>query len=309
MARRRRWTRALAVLALGAGLMAVPASAAESEQFPGLPEAAGVQYTGALINALGGSATAKQFFLIPTAVSAIDVSVSVAPPTPEVVAAFNAMPGPPPCELRPNGGVLSTVSRVYPLSPPGSPHAYGAFAPVTVRTVAFGSVPSEAVVSIELARDDADLPIPLLARQADANCVGPLGRRYTDASVGGAVTVSLKEVAVDGVDLQLDGVCRAEGALKFVGTGFRSGDQTVDRGTVYVAVTGGFLKGTLDLSDFTGCTTSAGEDLSPLVSGLLSGADNPVEARQGSIGPCFPSGDASGCSAPEDFDLADAPEF
>lgn len=301
---RQRWVRVLAMIVLGAGVMTVPADAAESDQIPGLPEQSGAQYVGAIVNALGASTASKQFFLIPNGLSAVDVTYISRPVTPESQAEFSALPGPPPCEVT-SDNIATTVSRVFPVSPSGAPDPFGQMEPVRVRTVAFGSVPSEAVVTISLPRDDEGLPVPLIARQSDGNCGSDGGRRYTDASVQGSVNVTISDVKVDGVALKLEGVCRAQASLDVVGKGFSSGDPDVDRDEVYVGVRGGLLAGTLDISRFTGCVTRAGEDISPLISSLLSGPGNPVKIRQGNLGGCFPDGEQP-CQMPEMFDLGNA---
>ncbi len=298
--------RVLTLAALGASLLILPAASAdESDEHPGLPEPAGVQYAGAIVNGLGTAEPAQQSFLVPISVSALDVNTILTPGSPEAYEEFNSLPGPAPCEEI-LAGVLFTETRVYPISPPEAPEPFGYFPPIPVRTVAFGSIPTEAVVTVSLARTADNLPIALMAEQQDARC-RTNGRRYTDARVEGLVRVEISDVQVDGIPLQLKPGCSTTelGTISMMGKGFYSADPSVDRDDVYVATLGGLLSGTVDIPPFANCVTAQGEDVSRLFTAMVSAPGNPLQARQGNLGACFPTGNPDLCRAPRPFDLSE----
>ncbi len=92
------------------------------------------------------------------------------------------------------------------LSPPGAPHPYGYFPPITVRTLAFGLVPAEATITLAQLRQnvkDVDPGTPDGSpRPRMYPCPGswkdPPSSRVTTVSTGKA-DLRITRLALDGV--------------------------------------------------------------------------------------------------------------
>jgi hypothetical protein len=103
----------------------------------------------------------------------------------------------------------------------------------------------------------------------------------TVTTIGYTSTLHLSGVRVNGVPLDVGPGCRSLGAEV---------ELTGSSATGYELVgTGGPLKGTIDIGPFTGCGTG-GENLNPLLTGMVSGPHNYLDMVQGSL--CTA---ASGC--------------
>ncbi|WP_433409526.1 DUF6801 domain-containing protein [Saccharomonospora azurea] len=96
-----------------------------------------------------------------------------------------------------------------------------------------------------------------------------------DGSVVAHATLGVRvyDVTVNGVVLDVGDDCRTEEPITVALTADYPGD--------YTPAAGGFLDGYTDIPPFTGC--GVGEDLDPLLTGLISGKDNYVKMTQGAI--------------------------
>ena len=201
---------------------------------------------------------------------------------------------------------------VYALSAEDAPHPFGHFPPVTVRTVAFGSIPAEVTMRISQLRDEGDLPVPLIAITFDSSW-GPRsqnpedrsGLQVFDTKITGEVSVRLSDLVVDGVPVDIGPDCRTVQPASLDGLRGRGGYWTKGPGALpaderpnpanwrttsyYLPAAGGLLSGTIDIPAFTGCGVG-GDDLSPLLTTMASGPGNHLSVRQSGLGNCFPTG-------------------
>lgn len=175
-----------------------------------------------------------------------------------------------------------TLTTAYFVSPAGAAHNYGNSIPVTVRTVAFGSIPVQAEIEFEQPRVDG-LPTPMQARQQiDRYRVRqpPYGswQHYHDMQGDGDLIVRVRQLSVDGVDVRLRPGCRTTrpATLTLTGRGYWDGDPAVDTKQNWVAGhytggNGGLITGTVAVPAFGPCATADGEDLGPLLTATVSG--------------------------------------
>jgi hypothetical protein len=239
--------------------------------------------------------------------------------------------------------VDSTCRRLYPysqtqtwhasanlLSPDDAPDAYGHGPEFTVRTVAFGAVPVEARLSIRQPRDSSGLPVPwTLDAPIKTYCpgLGPhagpgqVEARTVAATFEGSVRIEVESLRIDGIDVGLAGSCRtvSDAPLDLTSRDYytldphlRPGEQGADWNPsttrYFQGNNGGLLEGTLDIPRFTGCTTGD-DDLSPVLSGLVSSRDNPISVRVSGLSPaCVPWESGVGtCTPPDEMELPPAP--
>ena len=196
----------------------------------------------------------------------------------------------------PGGEFINQIvftNLLYMVSPNGASKPYGEFPPVTVRTAAFGAIPVEATVHVSQLRDDIDLPVPIRLVQVLKQFGGNIGKQLVgDAEGGGEVSVRVSDLKVDGVPVDLGASCitATPARLDLVGNGYviGGGAPPRDPNVNFNAALGGRLNGMIDLPAFIGCGVGS-EDLSPMVTGLVSGPDNPVLMQVSGINPaCFP---------------------
>jgi hypothetical protein len=193
------------------------------------------------------------------------------------------------------------------LSDRGAPDPWGYVGPFTARTVAFGSIPVEVSIELRQPRDAEDLPIGLEIKQhtgeycsgqspypeIDAPGTGADQVHWDPVMIEGQVEVGVTAVRVDGVDLDLAGTCRTSqpGDLTVTSRAWDSENpENLKPGvapspenlmtTPYLNIAnGGLAFGTVDIASFAGCVTTAGDDVSKLLTATVSGADNPVTMR------------------------------
>ncbi|HTZ44260.1 MAG TPA: hypothetical protein VMB79_10380 [Jatrophihabitans sp.] len=187
-----------------------------------------------------------------------------------------------------NPTVLETYSHAWAVSPAGSSAQYGYFPPVQVSTLAFGSVPVTATVQLSQTFTGAD-PDPM---QIFGH--GLLDTPYTvyPTEVTGNLRIRLSDVRVDQEPLDVGPDCHSRTPMPIKLYGI-----SPDYNLFY----GGPLSGTVTIPPFAGCG-SHGEDLDPLLTGLISGPNNPLSMRQGDLGNWIePDGPCdSVCSPPLD---------
>lgn len=191
------------------------------------------------------------------------------------------------------------------VSPKGSKDAYGDSALIPVRTVAFGSIPVEITLQVSQQRDGDDLPTAINVKTGQEAYTtendGYSARVVVrPAVIDQPLTVRVRKVVVDGVDVQLsDATCRTAQTARLRVASERQemvidqrdpvtsvSDNIFDPDHGFYGLSGGTLNGTIDIPAFTGCTTSPGDDLSPLLTSAISSPDNPVTLRVGGLG-CF----------------------
>lgn len=190
--------------------------------------------------------------------------------------------------------------RAFFVSPKGSADNYGDSAEIPVRTVAFGSIPVTATLQVSQERDQDDLPVPLRLSPHDYQQIGvpPMQRRYTvDATtMRTRMTVRIRKLVVDGVDVGLNRQCRTAGLnelelntkklvvneeIGYQGSPLGKLEDEFDPTIYQYGIQGGTLQGSLDIGRFTGCSTRTGDDLSPLLTSALSDEATPVSVRVG----------------------------
>lgn len=188
-----------------------------------------------------------------------------------------------------------------------APDPWGYVGPFTVRTVAFGSIPVEVSIELRQPRDAENLPIGLEIKQhlgeycsgqspypdIDVPGTGTTQVHRDPATIEGQVDVGVTALRVDGVDLHLAGTCRTSkpGNLAVTSRAWDSENpENLKPGvaptaenfmtTPYLNIAnGGLTFGTADIPSFAGCVTTAGDDVSKLLTATVSGADNPVTMR------------------------------
>lgn len=280
---------ALAFVVAALAVSQMSSTAAEGP-YPGLPPGGPghIQWGGVAQTGMTEAVKTRQFARLPLQAMAADMSVGSTPmgPTPECPASDGSITK------------IVTTNVVYFVSPQDSEMNYGLSVPMTVRTVGFGAIPVEAVVQIEQPRDATGMLKGLDMTQSDWGSCGEGGkswRFYSDAPVTSDIHVRVTDVVVDGEDLGLRAGCRTPSSrLELLGKGGRSDrdmfmdpedDLPQDLGPNsiegYGAGNGGRLTGTVDIGAFAGCVTASGEDISVLLTGMISGPGNPVTVQVG----------------------------
>lgn len=214
------------------------------------------------------------------------------------------------------------VADAYAVSPASAPHPYGHLGTAVVRTVAFGAIPVEVTVRLRQTRDQADLPKSFrIDAPTKTFCPGrgphagpgEEESHWPPATVVGEVQIDIDAVRVDGVPLQLEAGCRTTGpgtlrlrSIDYFSLDPDNGPEAGSPGSPYYSPTaGGPMTGTIDIPAFTGCRRGT-EDLSPLLTGTVSGPANEVAARLTDIrNPCVPwiNPNADLCRYPDDIEL------
>lgn len=221
-----------------------------------------------------------------------------------------------------------TRHLMYPLNPLKSGGAeVGVLIKDKINLIAFGTIPATATLTLFVPRVNGKVP-PLKIhgwdRKPNKGCVPiPADIPRTSTLLEGKVTVQLSDLVVDGVPVDLGPRCRTrEPTDLYVWGKVTPGD----RENTYFPGSGGPLgayaglhpgsRGPLndpyyledngrtippssgiDIPPFTNCG-AGGDDLSPLVTAMASGPNNPVSARQGPIVPLnrIPLEDISMCA-------------
>lgn len=203
---------------------------------------------------------------------------------------------------------FSYPTRVYVQSPAGVSPAWGVLPPFTSTALAFGMIPVEVTVDLSQPRDASDLPVPLDV--AVDSLYAPSIVVY-DVVVKGTLDLRIRDVKVDGRPLDVGSRCGTTTSLSMVG---KNPFPPVRTPEFYYPPYGGDLYGTIDVAGFSGCVTSAGEDLSAIFTSALSGKGNPVHLNQGNPGQgalgCLPDPTATPdvlCQAPDDLPVPTAP--
>jgi len=249
----------------------------EPEWYPGLPDATFGQWIGASSGGLSYARRAQQWFRSPSGMSAVQFTFGSDGPSEPWIRA-----------------------EVYFVSPKGAPANYGYLEPMTVRSVGFGLIPVEATVQVSQRFADG-FPVPLKLKLSthydthrdDYGQITGVDQHYRSILIEDSFNVRILSVRVDGVDLGLDGDCRtvepapvtmsSPAYVRYDADQVEEGEwyRRQDPATYFHPVFGGTLTGSLTIPAFTGCTTTAGDDLSNLLTLSVSGPDNPLSARSG----------------------------
>jgi hypothetical protein len=209
-------------------------------------------------------------------------------------------------------------ASVFLRSSAGKSKPYGALGPYTVRTVAFGSIPVEVLVSLYQLSDSQGKPVGLSYSGADDKlCAAgsPLidgeinsVSHIHDQLITGSINIGVDALKVDGTLVKISPNCST----------VRPADITLSSPPYYLAnrrplsdiaftentagatplpshltpiaeniltsghyspVAGGLLTGQVTAPKFKNCTTSTGDDLSHLLTAAISGAPNHVSLR------------------------------
>ncbi|MFJ9314997.1 hypothetical protein ACIRN4_12450 [Pimelobacter simplex] len=203
---------------------------------------------------------------------------------------------------------------IYPMTPkPGGVGAdVGKISETKVNMVAFGSIPASATVTLRTPRVGNkvqplvlhDWTSPGRANGCDPTFYQKFANQEIRVLVEGKVEITLSDLVVDGVPVDLGPRCRTVRAadLQLWSTANKSYapagggtlgawdglQDTTDlpwNSPYYTAEENGrVLKPStgLTIPPFTGCGTG-GEDLSPLVTAVASGPNNPVKVMQGRL--------------------------
>lgn len=179
-----------------------------------------------------------------------------------------------------------------------------------VNLLAFGSVPATATIHTEMVRRDG-VVVPWTSHVWNPSnlipgCSGGESASYYRALIEGQVVISISDLEVDGVPVDLGPSCRTERPVDIRLWGEQGYIALSDAGYLgqyegLPRIDGVPLEGTrmpLDsplyfehngksfpdpagvvIPPFTGCG-SGGDDLSPMVTAMASGSDNPLRASQ-----------------------------
>lgn len=197
-------------------------------------------------------------------------------------------------------GWFGVAAAVYLQSPLGDRQQYGDFAPVRTALLAFGSLPATATVTVAQQVVDGTVT-PLQLSWASSDQVGKgvtypayrqfgpspyeLSQFYPEAHVRGPITITVSEVAVDGVPLDVGPSCHTSTDLDLTAPGGWIDSETYipTRGEpgAYNPVAGppSYLTAQVDIPAFTECRRGD-EDVSALVTGLVSGRGNTLDVTQ-----------------------------
>lgn len=258
-------------------------------------------WLGSLQRGLTGSIKAKQWAQIPMGVLATNV-VFVQNPSDEDGFNFN-----------------DYYVNVFLTSNRGAPSGYGYTPEVPVRTVAFGSVPTEVRLRVAQKRDRNDLPVPIPLRIRERQLGGPGPGIGFSTKLSAEVDLDVTSLRADGVDVGITGTCRARSAtLSVASEDVEVGEKSsYDQNDGLFGLYGGTMRGTIDIPAFNGCKTRTGDDVSRLLTAAISrGAGqpekDPITLQIGAIQCVVPDSDGTllppppFSSTPED---ANCPEF
>lgn len=163
---------------------------------------------------------------------------------------------------------------------------YGVFPVTRTSVLGFGALPVTASLHLRQIRRGGQL-VPIRIRTLSST-VPPFVTAPT--RVNALVTLRLTDVRVDRVPLDVGAHCHSTVPMHLRLRGFAP---------KYTVFTGGPLSGTETIPSFTGCGTG-GDDLDPLITGMISGPGNPLHMVQGALGAWNPKTphDCSGCKPP-----------
>lgn len=199
---------------------------------------------------------------------------------------------------------------LYPLKPlEGGGAEVGILTKEKINLITFGAIPATATLTISVPRVNGKIQ-PLMshswARSRNRGCTNiPADIPGASALVEGKINIRLSDLTVDGVPVELGPNCRTNRPIDLYLWGDASAGRPYAPGSGgYLAAFDGLHPGSrgplndpyyfedngrtipastgIDIPPFANCGTS-GDDLSPLVSAMASGPNNPVRALQGGL--------------------------
>jgi hypothetical protein len=183
--------------------------------------------------------------------------------------------------------ILFSLSPVWAVTHVGRHPRFGVF-PVAHSTVlGFGAIPITADLHLtQLVRHGLIVPLTVDSKTGVA-----FPFREYPTHIRGQANVRIDNVFVDQVPLHVGTNCHTVAPLKL---------NLVGRPKTYNLFSGGVLRGTVRIPNFTGCGTG-GDNLDPLLNGTISGPGNELVQYQGNLAPWDPTkpNDCNGCKPPK----------
>lgn len=196
-------------------------------------------------------------------------------------------------------GFEDATAEIY-ITNPGEVDKFGDFAPVTVKMLAFGTIPVSATVHISQIHEDGQV-VPLEVKlHFSTQAVKPPAPglpcwptatstnlcSYTDSPhVSGQVDVRVDNVQIDQVPVDVGTNCHTATPATMTLTA-ASGFYSLITKPPYVPkdmylpfFVGGTLHGPVDVPAFTGCRNGA-DDLSPVITAMVAGPGNELATHQ-----------------------------
>lgn len=181
--------------------------------------------------------------------------------------------------------VLFSSTPSWVVTHRGKHPRYGVFPVTHTKVLAFGSIPITAQLHLhQVVRNGVITPLTV---NTSGGILPPFKRN--PAVVTGLLTIRISNVRVDKVPAHVGSNCHTATPLKL---------RLVGR-SKYDLFLGGLLKGKQTIPPFTGCGTG-GDDLDPLITGMISGPGNMLKMVQGNLGGWDRSkpSDCKGCHPP-----------
>lgn len=196
------------------------------------------------------------------------------------------------------GTEFSYNTRTFFVSPEGSDQPYGLSAPITVKTVAFGAIPTQVTVQVAQPLDSDGLPEPLVANPVDWATKPAPGSRLSKITqipstrLSARVNIKVLSIQVDGRDVGLEDSCETgpDGRLDVASDDAevpvprnKQTEDLIDPEKSFYGLVGGRLNGSISIPAFSGCKTRLGDDVSPLLTSALSSENNPLSVQIGAL--------------------------
>ena len=194
----------------------------------------------------------------------------------------------------PGGGFkLTTDVRAFVLSPASQKQKFGLFKQIPTAVSAFGSIPVTAEVHLSQLVDGNNEVVPFeLTNSSSSNSLGVFVS--TKTTVVGALNLTVSDVRVDKVPLDVGPNCRAVTPIPVNLIG-RS-DLPIGAPGAYNVFLGGPLSGVTTIPAFTGCGVT--ENLNPILTDFISGPNSVINLVQGGLGTFKPPRNCTGCTPP-----------
>ncbi|MGI8665966.1 MAG: hypothetical protein ACR2N4_08040 [Jatrophihabitans sp.] len=181
--------------------------------------------------------------------------------------------------------VLDLYSPAWIVSPPGSAQAHGILPPIRASVLGFGAVPVTVTVYLRQ-------PVRAgMVQPIDIHSLAGLNINFDYGTVIDArFDMRIADVEVDRVPLDVGPNCHTVTPAQL--------DLKSPSSDEYNVLAGGALNGGLAIPAFTGCRSASDENLSPLLTGMISSpaSRNPVTQEQGTLGNWIP--DQQTCAGP-----------
>lgn len=191
----------------------------------------------------------------------------------------------------------------FSVTPDGAVGEVGQLPSTRVNLLAFGSIPASVTVNLAMTRNGGDVT-PWINQlwQPDSftpGCDGDSATKAYRSLVEGQADMTLSDLVIDGVSVDLGPSCRTETPVDvalwgeegyqalaggFIGQydGLATGTRVPLSSPYYFEQEGRMIPDStgLDIPPFVGCG-SGGEDLSDIITAMASGPNNPVRVAQG----------------------------